>query len=124
MRDATVPMPLGDFWGGVCRSGAVPFSPGDAVVSELCNMGYARGNCERYTESNAPDAVRFLVVQDQNDLVRITYAMERDHHPCGHGTLEFSRSDGNFSRGGSSGLLERQAAAYVQSYLRRRPVAA
>lgn len=124
MREATTRMPLGDLWRGVCRAELAPFTPGDAAVTELCNMGYARGRCARYPQADTGDAVRFLVTRDQGGLVRIEYVVERDHHPCGHGALEYSRTLGAFTGSDAESVLTRQALAYVTSYLRRRPAAA
>lgn len=87
-------------------------------------MGYARGRCARYPQADAGDAVRFLVVGDQEGLIRIQYAVERDHHPYAHGALEYSRARGGFAASDVNTVLNRQALAYVESYLRRRLAAA
>ena len=116
-------MPLGDVWSGVCRSGAAPFSPDDFTVTELCNMGYARGKCSRFPEEGAPDAARFMIALDEHQLIRIQYAVERDHHPHAHGMLEYTRTGGALAGSTVDALLESQALAYVASYLRRRPAA-
>ena len=87
-------------------------------------MGYARGRCPRYPETEARDAVRFLIGRDQDELIRIDYVVEHDHHPYSHGTLEYGRVLGSFTDAIESPVLARQALAYVISYLRRRPLAA
>jgi len=117
-------VPLGDLWRGACRAEGAAYTPDDSAVSELCNMGYARGRCPRYPQADAGDAVRFLIARDQDALIRIEYVVERDHHPYAHGALEYSRALGGFSGSGVNTVLARQALAYVTSYLRRRPVAA
>ena len=117
-------MPLGDLWRGVCRAESTPFTPGDSAVNELCNMGYARGRCARFPQADAGDAVRFLVARDRDDLILIEYVVERDHHPYGHGVLEYSRTLSGFAGSEANAVLVRQALAYVHSYLRRRPAAA
>jgi len=87
-------------------------------------MGYARGRCPRYPQADDGDAVRFLIARDQDELIRIEYAVERDHHPYAHGAFEYSRALGGFAGSSGNALLARQALAFVTSYLRRRPVAA
>ena len=87
-------------------------------------MGYARGRCPRYPETEARDAVRFLIGRDQDELIRIDYVVEHDHHPYSHGTLEYGRVLGSFTGAVESPVLARQALSYVISYLRRRPLEA
>lgn len=116
-------MPLGDIWSGVCQAQAgAPFQPDEQALSEQCNMGYARGKCPRFPDRPAADAVRFLIVRDQDEIIQVDYAAERDHLPHAVGVLKYSQADGAFV-GAEHSLLERQARAYVSSYLRRRPVA-
>jgi hypothetical protein len=124
LQKAATRVPLGDLWRGVCRAEDAPYTPDDSAVSELCNMGYARGRCPRYVQADAGDAVRFLIARDRDELIRIQYVVERDHHPYAHGALEYSRQLGAFSGSSATAVLARQALAFVTSYLRRRPVAA
>jgi hypothetical protein len=124
LRDVATRMPLGDVWSGVCRAGDAPFTPSDSTVTELCNMGYARDACVRFPGEDAPDAVRFLIARDRDQLIRIAYAVERDHHPRACGTLDYLRLQGALDGARVDALLESQALAYVASYLRRRPAAA
>src|ERR1700690_1990590 len=78
VQEATTRLPLGDLWRGVCRAGATPYTPDDPTAGELCNMGYARGRCPRYPQSDARDATRFLIARDRDDLIRIEYVVERN----------------------------------------------
>jgi len=117
-------MPLGDVWRGVCRAEASPFVPDDSTLSNLCNMGYAQGRCARYQSTDAGDAVRFLIAQDRDDLIRIEYVVERDHHPHRQGTFEYQKMRGALAVIAGDPVLQQQALAYVASYLRRRPAAA
>ena len=87
-------------------------------------MGYARGKCPRFPDRPAPDAVRFLIARDRDQMIQIDYVTERDHHPGTRGTLEYSRVTGASTGALTDPLLEKQAHAYVLSYLRRRPAAA
>ena len=118
-------LPLGGWWKGVCR--AVPGAPkadagaADASLCDLnCNLGYARGVCARFPEGDGPDAVRFTIIDHDSTHIRVDYVMERDHHPFAHGRLEYSPVAASFVTPPESPLLERQAKAYVESYLRRK----
>jgi hypothetical protein len=117
-------MPLGDVWRGVCRAEAVPFVPDDSTLNDLCNMGYAKGRCARYQSVDAGDAVRFLIAQDRDELIRIEYVVERDHHPHRRGAFEYQKMRGALAVIAADPLLQQQALAYVESYLRRKPAAA
>ena len=87
-------------------------------------MGYARGRCVRCQGTNAGDAVRFLIAQDRDGLIRVAYVVERDHHPHRRGEFEYQRTRAVLTGRAGDPVLERQVLAYVESYLRRRPVAA
>ncbi len=87
-------------------------------------MGYAAGRCPRCLAADSGDAVRFLIAQDRDQVIRIEYVVERDHHPYRRGALEYQRTPGALTPLAEDPVLERQALAYVGSYLRRRPVAA
>jgi hypothetical protein len=103
-------LPLGEVWEGICRAvPGQPHQPDRTMLQPLCNLGYARGTCARFPGGDAPDAVRFTVSGDDGATVRLYYVIERDHHPFAHGPVE-----------NPSGLLERQADAYLQSYRRRK----
>ena len=114
-------LPLGDVWTGVCRAIAdQPWQPDDDRLPTLCNLGYARGHCDHFPAADGPDAVRFTISQDQGATVRIYYVIERDHHPLGHGPLEYSRAEGGIAGSTAGQSVTRQAEAYVASYLRRK----
>jgi hypothetical protein len=114
-------LPLGDCWEGVCHATAdTPWQPEEAALRPMCNLGYARGNCSRFPENEGPDAVRFVIADDDGSRVKIYYVVERDHHPFAHGPLHFSRVPGEFDAAPSGEILTRQATAYVESYMRRK----
>lgn len=121
----TAIFPLGDFWTGACH--AIPAQacePEEALLRPLCQFGYARGQCGRFSiDDPGPDAVRFTVSADTGDILRLYYVLERDHHPFAHGPLEYSLSARRFAAAPSGETLHRQAQAYVESYLRRKPAA-
>ncbi len=113
--------PLGDHWVGVCRSReGAPAEPDEAALRGLCNSGYARGGCSRFPDGDGPDAVRFAIWRDDGASIWVRFAIERDHHPFAHGTLEYARDAAGFHAPPANGLLERQARAYIESYLRRK----
>lgn len=113
-----------DFWFGVCHAEEADFEPDERLLSECCNMGYARGKCARFPKAAGADAVRFAIARDSDQKILVSFAVERNHHPHAQGSLEFSRAAGKFAASESDPLLEKQAGAYVASYLRRRPVPA
>ena len=114
-------LPLGESWAGYCR--AVPgeqWSPGDAAIRRSCNLGYARATCPRFPAGDGPDAIRFTISSHEGDILRIYYVVERDHHPFAHGPLSCSLASGEWTQGPQDDTLQRQAQAYVESYLRRK----
>ena len=114
-------LPLGDSWAGICRAiPEHPLPPDDAILRPLCNLGYARGNCARFPAGDGPDAVRFTISRDEDAAIRISYVMERDHHPFAQGRLEYSTVTGGCAGGAGGEILERQAQAYAESYRRRK----
>jgi hypothetical protein len=114
-------LPLGDVWMGVCRAAPdLPWQPDPAISGTLCNLGYARGQCDRFPAGNGPDAVRFTITADRGSSLGLYYVLERDHHPFAHGPLEYSPAAAAFSPPLSDASLDIQARAYITSYLRRR----
>jgi hypothetical protein len=122
--DAGTLLPLRDFWFGVCHADGAGFEPDERLLSDCCNMGYARGKCARFPQAPGPDSVRFTIARDSDQRILVSFAVERDHRPFSQGSLEFSRTAGKFAATGSDPLIEKQAGAYVASYLRRRPTSA
>jgi hypothetical protein len=59
--------------------------------------------------------VRFGIVERGGGVTRVRWVRERDHHPFDDGVLELRDGDG----ASQGSVLERQARAYVASYLRR-----
>jgi len=109
-------LPLGDLWAGECR--ASDPCPAEGMP---CNLGYARGNCARFpASSEGADAVRFTIAAHQDERIQLYYVLERDHHPFAHGPLEYSLQGRILSNHTAETVFERQALAYVESYLRRK----
>ena len=106
-------MPLGDPYAGVCTAQEGP-AP-DERLRTCCNTGYARGACPHFPGGDAPDAVRFGIAGRKGGVATIRYVVERDHHPFDDGTIELEEK----AHGDDAKLLERQARAFLDSYLRR-----
>jgi len=114
-------LPLGDPYAGVCCVDPLrEWRPDETTLREYCNRGYARKNCSRFPEDAEADAVRFAVTKDQDVVVTIYYVLEKDRRPVEHGSLEYSTETRRFTSDDASGLLLKQAQAYVESYLRRK----
>jgi hypothetical protein len=112
-------MPLGDAWSGICRAALAEGHPDANTLQQLCNFGYAREKCA-LVPPGVPDAVRFTISNDREGLIRIYWVMEKDHLPFAHGPLEYSRAEAGFIAPHPDASLNRQAQAYVSSYLRRK----
>jgi hypothetical protein len=118
-------LPLGDCWEGVCRAEAgKATTPAGESLRTLCNLGYARGVCPRFPEAPGPDAVRFTLVAEEGERLRLYHVVECDHHPFAAGALECLPRSGEVAGPAFSPLVERQAMAYARSYLKRKRTAA
>ncbi len=53
-------------------------------------------------------------------MIGMFWVMEQNHEPFAQGPLEYSPATGCFTAPPASDLLEKQARAYLESYLRRR----
>ena len=111
-------LPLGDAYAGECRASESAFQPEETKLREICNLGYGRGRCDRFPEAAQADAVRFHILEDAGALIRIQYVFEKDCWPRENGTLECATSA--LSAGPENDTLRRQAAAFAESYARRR----
>ncbi len=69
--------PLGVLCSGECHADAP--TPAE---HDLCNIGYARGVCDRFPADGPVDAVRFHARGEG-----LLYVLERDHVPVEHGML-------------------------------------
>ena len=116
---APPPAPLGDPFRGRCRSAEPPAEPPLDTQRNLCNYGYARGLCPRFPAGDGPDAVRFALAHDDGDRLTVRYAMEHAHEPHSFGELQYAPGGGTAASPPESGLAA-LAAAYVESYRRRR----
>jgi hypothetical protein len=113
-------LPLGDPYSGECRASEAVFQPEEKLARETCNPGYGASACERFPKSAEADAVRFHVAADQGELIRIQYVFEKECWPLEHGVLEYSGAAHDVSGESKSEILRKQAAAFLESYLRRK----
>lgn len=97
-------LPLGGTFSGLCHAeGARPVNlPG----LELCNHGYARGQCGHFPSACQADAVRFSLTQEQP--LRLVYILEKDHAPLEYGELDQRVL-------ASNGILAAQARAFLSA---------
>jgi len=94
------------------------------MLRDLCNLGYAAQQCARFPANDGADAVRFTIARDDSGLIGLYYVAEKNHLPHSHGPLEYSRAAGVFTVAHGDAMLQRQAEAYLASYLRRQQHAA
>ncbi len=114
-------LPLGDPYTGLCCVDPLrEFRPEEAALRELCNRGYARGRCPRFPPGDGPDMVRFSVTGDRDGVVKIAYVVESNGRPFEQGEIEYLAETRRFRPNLTGGMLERQAQAYAESYLRRK----
>ena len=119
-RLAAAPPPLGDYWSGECRASPVDsWHPDRDTVQELCNFGYAGGKCPHFS-GDSPDAVRFCISSDRDEVIGVYWVLEKNHGPFAHGPLDYSRKANGFTTAPADDRLTQQAKAYVSSYLRRK----
>ena len=120
-EDWAVPprLPLGDGYNGECRCGPTAFAPDDAMLRACCNTGYARGKCDRFPNAAPSDAVRFHVASDSDNVIGLEYTFEKGCWPTDHGAAGYSIAEQAFSGLPADEVLHRQAAAFMESYLRR-----
>ena len=112
--------PLGEPYAGVCRAReGEDFRPGEDFLVDICNLGYPALACTRFPGEAGPDAVRFSVMADDGRVVRIAYVLEKGHAFYENGFLEYDRAANRWSSRKVQPLLQRQADAYLNSYLRK-----
>ncbi len=114
-------LPLGDPYTGLCCVDPLrEWRPDDVTLRELCNRGYPRKRCPRFPSGEGPDMVRFSVTGDRDGVLTIYYVIEKDGSPMEHGEIEYVIETRQFRANLTGGMLERQAQAYAESYVRRK----
>jgi hypothetical protein len=112
-------LPLGDAYTGECRCGPVALAPEDTVLRAFCNSGYAHGKCGRFPTGASADAVRFNIASHLDDVIRLQYIFEKGCWPIDHGDASYSIAGEAFTAPPPDEVVHRQAAAFIESYLRR-----
>jgi len=114
-------LPLGDPYRGVCRADPMRERlPGVETLRECCNMGGASRRCSHFPREGGPDALRYSVINDDGGVIRIFYVAERENLSVENGTVEFETETGLLRNGHTGETLQKQARAYVESYMRRK----
>jgi hypothetical protein len=119
-RRGKIRPPLGDFYEGECHARPAEIHrPESSLQVEACNFGYAARQCGCFPDADGPEAVRFCVREDTGSEVRIDYVLERKHLPFAHGSVIYERRGKTWAGVlPPRSLLQRQAQAYLESYLR------
>jgi len=112
-------LPLGDAYAGFCRAPGVAEQPDETRLRAVCNVGYGRHSCEQFPASSASDAIRFHVVADQGDLIRIQFVFEKECWPAERGEFDYTDALG-VAVNLPDEILRRQASAFIESYVKRR----
>ncbi len=111
--------PLGELYQGECQApGAQSFHPSEPLLSEACNLGYAGAECALFAAGAGPDAVRFSIAAEEETEIRIQFVIEKGHLPWRHGVLRFDRQGKTWAGMDLGSLLQSQAQAYLDAYLR------
>jgi len=83
--------PLGVLYRGKCEMGG-------GADQEICNFGYARGECNAFPPNAEADAVRFAAIAG-----KLIFILEKNHSPIRHGDA-----------GVLGGSLRRQAEVFQE----------
>lgn len=115
-------LPLGNPCRGRCSSAiGASAEPGLDDIRKLCNVGYARGRCERFPAAfEGPDAIRFSITRDDSDTISLLCIYEKDYSPSGHSPVIYDTLTRCFTIQPGSSILEAQARLFVDSYLSRK----
>lgn len=110
--------PLGEAFAGECRAAGGPVAPDSRTLATFCNTGYAREHCRQFPAGQGADAVRFHICSTDLGTLSVQYIQERGCWPLHHGIIEFSPAGERRTSAGTE-ILDRQACAFVESYLSR-----
>ncbi len=93
--------------------------PSEEELTLGCNVGYAR-TCSRLPAQRNADAVRFVLGEDRDGILRVLFACERDYLPVGHGELLYDTARGSWLQPHGDPRVQRMAECYVQAQRERR----
>jgi hypothetical protein len=114
-------LPLGTSWRGSCSVPGHEHTNLSAVELESCNLGYAR-LCSRIPQQRLCDAVRFGVVEDSVQAIKILFALETEHRPAGNGILQYDLHSGLWTTSHPDDRIQKKAECFLQAYLQKRRV--
>jgi hypothetical protein len=113
-------LPLGAGWSGSCTApGHEGAKPGAEELKTGCNLGYAK-SCSRLPEERHADAVRFVLGEERDGVLRVLFACERNFLPATHGVLLFDPAKGSWPQQHDDARVQRMAECYVQTQMERR----
>lgn len=112
-------LPLGEFYEGECRANSAAPLPTGETITTFCNNGYGRGSCDRFPHDSTADAVRFHIALSEPGAVRLQYVVENACWPTADGFLDFSKASSQFVALHPDPIVQRQAEAFLDSFLRR-----
>jgi hypothetical protein len=112
-------LPLGEFYRGECRAASASHFPSGDTATKYCNNGYARSACDRFPNDSPTDAVRFHIASLEPATLQIHWVLEKNCWPAGNGLLDYSRRTGQFLSVHPDSILQRQAEAFLTSFLAR-----
>ena len=103
--------------GGHCTApGHEGARPGEEELKSGCNLGYAK-SCSRLPAERHADAVRFVLGEERDGILRVLFVCERAYLPAGHGELLYDKGSGTGCRGTMIACVQRMAECYVQAQM-------
>ncbi len=113
-------LPLGAGWAGTCTApGHEGAQPSDEELKSGCNMGYAK-TCGRLPAQRPADAVRFVLGEERDGILRVLFVCERDYLPAGHGELLYETASASWLQRHEDPRVQRMAECYLQTKHPRR----
>jgi hypothetical protein len=113
-------LPLAAGWAGTCTAaGHNGIRPTEDELKTGCNLGYAR-NCSRIPPDRHADAVRFILGEERDGILRVLFVYEREFLPAGHGELLFDKLHNTWPQKHDDARVQRMAECYVQVQMERR----
>ena len=113
-------LPLGAGWAGTCTApGHEGARPGDEELKSGCNLGYAK-KCSRLPAERQADAVRFVLGEERDGILRVLFVCERSYLPAGNGELRYETASGAWLKKHDDPRVQRMAECYVQAQMARR----
>lgn len=114
-------LPLGSSWRGTCSVSGHEDATLSTLELESCNLGYA-SSCVRIPRQRLCDAVRFGVVEDSGQAIKVLFALETEHRPSGNGILQYDLNSGIWTTSHPDDRIQKKAECFLQAYLERRRV--